>query len=193
MYTYTYTSTHIRIHIHLHIALWTFCLLQDSQYLDTHGDTPLHVCARVGAVEACQPFCQFGEVSKTAVSFFNIHYYILDHMSQHKMKTHVSFLTFWCMQPGPIRKWSLHAQKHATCPRTILRWSNSRQPKCWELIGPIGLCNLVGCRFGEDSCWDPIKKIPPKPSWYCLVTMNWLFGETVINTAYLLWHFALFL
>jgi len=27
---------------------------EDSQYLDTHGDTPLHVCARVGAVEAAK-------------------------------------------------------------------------------------------------------------------------------------------
>ena len=192
MYTYTYTSTHIRIHIHLHIHCGPSACCRILS-IWTPMATPLFTFVLVWAqLRHANHFVSLAKFPKLQFLFSTL-VHTRSHVTTYKMKTHASFLTFWCMQLGPMRKWSLHAQKHATCPRTILRWSNSRQPKCWELIGPIGLCNLVGCRFGEDSCWDPIKRFPKKPSWYCLVTMNWLFGETVINTAYLLWHFALFL
>ena len=50
----------------------------------------------------------------------------------------------------------------------ILR-ANSRQPKCWELTGLTGLCNLVGFDLGQSQNW--FKKCD-SPSLCCLVTIK---------------------
>ena len=171
-YIYIYIDIHLHIYVYMYIYIYIVDLLLAAGF-SVFGHPWRHPSSRL-----CSCGRSWGMPTILSVwrsfqncSFFFQHTLVhtRSHVTPYKMKTHVSFLTFWCMQLGPIRKWSLHAQKMPLAREPYFADQIPGSQSAGNSLAPLACATWLDAGLVKIHVGIPLKNSPknhPDISWW---------------------------